>query len=239
MIFVARALPNTGKEKKPAREGRRIVKFIDRSDAGRQLAGRFKDYSRKPRVLILALSPGSVPVAAEIALALNAPLDIFLVRNLCVPGQEKLVMGTITTGGTRVLNDDVVNYLGISEETVDAVVRQERRELERRERPFRDERPAPEIEGKTVILVDDGMANGSMMKAALTALCRQRPARLIVALPVIARTTREAIELLTDEIVCVGAQLPEPLFPDGIWYEDFRQPTEAEAGKMLSDLQHC
>ena len=215
------------------------MKFKDRSDAGRQLAGKFKDYTRKPSVLILALAPGGVPVAAEIALALNAPLDIFLVWNLCVPGQEKLVMGTITTGGTRVLNDDVVSYLGISDETVDAVVRQEQRELERRERPFRDNRPAPDIRGKTVILVDDGMANGWMMRAALTALCQQGPARLIVALPVIARTTHEAIELLTDEIVCVGAQLPEPLFPDGIWYEDFRQPTEAEACKMLSAFQPC
>jgi putative phosphoribosyl transferase len=220
----------------PAREGRRIVKFIDRSDAGRQLAGRFKDYTRNPRVLVLALPPGGVPVAAEIALALNVPLDIFLVRNLIVPGQEKLVMGTITTGGIRVLNDDVVNYLRISEETVDIVVRQEQHELERHERPFRDDRPAPDIRGKTVILVDDGMANGAMMRAALTALCQQRPDRLIVALPVIARTTREAIEHLTDEVVCVGAQLPESLFPDGIWYEDFRQPTEAEACKMLSDF---
>jgi putative phosphoribosyl transferase len=222
----------------PVRGGRGIVKFKDRSDAGRQLAGRLKDYTGKPRALVLALPPGGVPVAAEIAIALNAPLDIFLIRNLGVPGLKNLVMGTITTGGARVLNDDVVNYLGISEETIDAVARQERRELERREQLYRSERPAPAVGGKTVILVDDGMAPGATMQAALTGLRQQRPARLIAALPVIARTTREAIERLTDEIVCARAQSPEPFFPDGIWYEDFRQPTEAEACKMLSDLRH-
>jgi putative phosphoribosyl transferase len=222
----------------PARRGRWIVKFKDRSDAGCQLAGRLKDYTGKRRVLILALPPGGVPVAAEIARALNAPLNIFLVRNLGVPDQESLVMGAITTGGTRVLNEDVVNYLGISEETIETVARQEQRKLERREQLYRDDRPAPEVRGKTVILVDDGMATGAMMQAAVAALCQQHPAHLIVALPVIARTNREAIERLTDEIVCVVTQPPEPLFPDGIWYEDFRQTTDEDACKMLSHLRH-
>jgi putative phosphoribosyl transferase len=212
------------------------VKFKDRSDAGRQLVGRLKDYTGKPRVLVLALPPGGVPVAAEIARALNAPLDIFLVRKLGVPGQESLAMGTITTGGTRVLNDDVVNYLGIPEETIEAVARREQSELECQERLYRGDRPEPVVRYKTVILVDDGMATVATMRAALTALHRQHPFRLLAALPVIARTTYEAIERLSDEIVCVGAQPPEPLFPDGIWYEDFRQPTAEEARKMLSEF---
>ena len=209
------------------------MRFKNRSDAGRQLAAQLQAYRWKPEVLVLALPPGGVPVAAEIALALNAPLDVFLIRKLCVPGLENLEMAAITTGGTRVLHDDVVNYLGIQEDTIEAVTRREQRELEYRERLYRGHRPAPEVRGKNVILIDDGMSPGATMKISLLALRRQSPVRLIAALPQLAGTTHEAIDRLADEIVSL--KTPESFFPDGIWYEDFRQTTEAEASRMLSE----
>jgi putative phosphoribosyl transferase len=210
------------------------VKFKDRIDAGRQLAGKLKAYCGQPYILVLALPPGGVPVAAEIAAALNAAIDVFLMRKLGVPGLQNLAMGAITTGETRVLNADVVNYLGIPAETIEAVARLEQRELERQERLYRGNQPAPVVTGKTVILVDDGMASGTTIQTALYALSQQRPLRLIVALPILARTTLEAIDRLSEEIICVGSQPAEPPFSDGIWYEDFRQTTEAEARRMLS-----
>lgn len=220
------------------------MKFKDRSDAGRQLAASLKAHRGWSDVLVLALPPGGVPVATEIARALDVPLDVLLTRNLGVPGRDALAMGTITSGGTCVLNDEVVKYLGISKETINTVSKHEQRELERRERLYRDHRPAPDIRSKTVVLVDDGLATGAMMEAALAVLWKQYPAHLIVAIPVIARTTWETIERLSDEIITLGAQSPSSSLPDGIWYEDFRQPTDIEASNILSDLHnhslpHC
>jgi putative phosphoribosyl transferase len=213
------------------------MKFKDRRDAGRQLASQLKTCAGKPDALVLALSHGGVLVAAEIARELKLPLDIFLVRNLGVPGIKELAMGAVTTGGMRVLNEDVVNYLGIPEETIEAVALQEQRELERRERLYRDDRPAPYAEGKTVILVDDGLATGATMQSALAALHKQHPAQLIVAVPVAARTTCEAIEQISDDIVCVSSQFPEPFFAVGVWYEDFGQTTDAEVRELLASSQ--
>src|SRR5437660_8018668 len=163
--------------------------YRDRSEAGRRLAAQLRNYANRSDVLVLALPRGGVPVAYEVAKALRAPLDIFLVRKLGVPGHEELAMGAISTGGVRVLNDDVVNYLGISGEVIDAVAADELKELERRERAYRGDRPEPDVQGKTVILIDDGLATGSTMRAAASALREQDPARIIVAVPVSAPQT--------------------------------------------------
>jgi putative phosphoribosyl transferase len=210
------------------------MKFKDRRDAGQQLALLLETYAGKPDVLVLALPRGGVPVAAEIAGVLNLPLDIFLIRKLDVPGIKELAMGAIATGGVRVLNEDVVKYLGITEETIEAVALQEQHELERRERLYRGDRLGQDVRGKTVILVDDGLATGATMQAALAALRKQHPAHLIVAVPVAARTTCEAIKQISDDIVCVSAQFPEPLFAVGVWYEDFGQTTDAEIRQLLA-----
>lgn len=158
--------------------------FRDRADAGRQLAEQLTAYADQPDVLILALPRGGVPVAYEVARALHAPLDVFLVRKLGVPGHEELAMGAIATGGVRVLNEEVVSGLHIPETVLDAAAAGEQRELERRERAYRDGRPTPKVRGHTVILVDDGLATGSTMRAAVAALRQQQPARIVVAVPV-------------------------------------------------------
>lgn len=205
--------------------------FKDRTDAGRQLAAKLAAYVDRPDVLVLALPRGGVPVAFEVARELRAPLDVFLVRKLGVPGHEELAMGAIATGGVRVLNTGVVGQLGISEEVLDAVAAEELRELERRERAYRGDRPAPEVRGRTVILVDDGLATGSTMRAAVTALRRQEPERLIVAVPVGSPETCAEFEEETDETVC--AQTPRPFRAVGMWYEDFSQTTDEEVHELL------
>lgn len=205
--------------------------FEDRTDAGRQLAAKLAAYAERPEVLVLALPRGGVPVAFEVARALGAPLDIFLVRKLGVPGHEELAMGAIATGGVRILNTSVVGQLGISQDTVNAVAAEELRELERRERVYRGDRAAPEVRGRTVILVDDGLATGSTMRAALTALRRQKPERLIVAVPVGAPETCAEFQEEADEVVC--AQTPRPFRAVGMWYEDFSQTTDEEVHELL------
>src|SRR5689334_20956234 len=165
--------------------------FCNRRDAGRQLAKKLMQYRGVQGVIVLALPRGGVPVAYEVARALGAPLDVFLVRKLGVPGQEELAMGAIATGGVRVLNDEVVRMLQIPEDVIDSVAETEWRELERRERAYRDDRHLPRIRGRTVILIDDGLATGSSMRAAVAALRRQGPARVVVAVPVAARSTCE------------------------------------------------
>src|SRR4051794_7001715 len=205
--------------------------FEDRREAGQAMAENLKTYANRPDVMVLALPRGGVPVAYEVAKALNAPLDVFLVRKLGVPGQEELAMGAIASGGVRVLNEEVVRTLGIPDEVVDAVAAQEQRELERRDRLYRGKRPAPQVEGRTVILVDDGLATGSTMRAAVAALRRQRPARIVVAVPVGAPQTCEDFRDEADEAVC--ARTPEPFHAVGAWYEDFSQTTDEEVRELL------
>jgi predicted phosphoribosyltransferase len=205
--------------------------FRDRLDAGRQLAQKLMDYADRSDVLVLALPRGGVPVAFEVARALHAPLDVFLVRKLGLPGHEELAMGAIASGGVRVLNEDLVRTLRIPPEEIDAVAAQEQRELERREREYRSDRPAPDVRGRIVILVDDGLATGSTMRAAVAALGRQHPARIIVAVPVGAAETCEDFGADADEVIC--ARTPEPFYAVGLWYGDFAQTSDEEVHDLL------
>jgi len=205
--------------------------YRDRIEAGKLLAAHLAHYANRDDLLVLALPRGGVPVAYEVAKALRAPLDIFLVRKLGVPGYEELAMGAIATGGVRILNDDVVEQLFIPAGVIDSVSANELRELERRERAYRGNRPEPEVRGKTVILVDDGLATGSTMRAAVAALRQQRPARIIVAVPVSAPQTCDEYRMGVDEIVC--ATTPEPFYGVGRWYKDFSQTTDEEVRDLL------
>jgi putative phosphoribosyl transferase len=205
--------------------------FHDRRDAGRQLAARLQEYAGDPNVLVLALPRGGVPVAFEVARALQAPLDVFLVRKIGVPGQEELAMGAVATGGVRVLNQGVVQALDIPAEALDAMTAQARSELARRERLYRGDRPPPDIRGRTVILVDDGLATGSSMRAAVEALRQQHPARIIVAVPVAAASTCDDLRDEVDDAVCLFT--PEPFHAVGLWYEDFSQTTDDEIRDLL------
>jgi predicted phosphoribosyltransferase len=209
-----------------------MVRFRDRADAGRRLADALDAYRNQPAVLVLALPRGGVPVAVEVARRLHAPLDVFLVRKLGVPGREELAMGAIASGGVRVLNPDIVQGLAIPDAIIDAVAEREGRELARRERAYRDERPAPIIKGQTVILIDDGLATGATMRAAAAALRRQQPARLVVAVPVAALATCDDLRAEVDQIVC--AITPEPFYAVGAWYEDFSETTDDEVRDLLT-----
>ena len=206
--------------------------YRDRTDAGKQLAARLANYADRDDVLVLALPRGGVPVAYEVANALRAPLDIFLVRKLGVPGHEELAMGAIASGGVRVINHDVVNYLAIPNHVIDLVAAGEERELERRERLYRGDRPEPDVKGKTVILIDDGLATGSTMRAAAAALRQQNPAKIVVALPVSAIQTCDEYRMGVDEIIC--ARTPEPFMGVGMWYRDFSQTTDEEVRELLA-----
>lgn len=209
------------------------MRFHDRSEAGRRLAIKLNDYANDSQVVVLALPRGGVPVAYEVAQSLHLPLDVFLVRKLGVPGHTELAMGAIASGGARVLNDDVVNYLHIPEDAIAQVATVEKRELERRERLYRGHRPMPNLQGKTVLLVDDGLATGATMKAAVAAIRQQHPARIIVAAPVAANTTCEEFEAMADDIVCICDRRYEPFHAVGLWYDDFRQTTDAEVRILL------
>jgi putative phosphoribosyl transferase len=205
--------------------------FRDRAEAGRQLATRLSDYADRPDVLVLALPRGGVPVAVEVARALHAPLDVFLVRKLGVPGHEELAMGAIASGGTRVINENTASALSISEEDINTIAAQEQEELERREREYRGDRPLPEVRGKVVILIDDGLATGSTMRAAIAALRQQQPAQIIVAVPVGAPETCMEFQAETDKTIC--ARMPEPFYAVGLWYGDFSQTTDEEVRELL------
>jgi predicted phosphoribosyltransferase len=207
--------------------------FKDRRDAGRKLAQYLTQYANRPDVVILALPRGGVPVAFEVARALNAPLDIFLVRKLGLPGHEELAMGAIASGGLRVLNEDIVGALNIPDAVVEAVARRERAELERRERAYRGGRPPLDVRGKTVILVDDGLATGSSMRAAVAGLRAQQPAQVVVAVPTAAPETCEAFENEVDDVVC--AVTPQPFFSVGTWYDDFSQTSDEEVRRLLEE----
>jgi predicted phosphoribosyltransferase len=195
--------------------------FRDRVDAGRQLAARLSSYVGRANLLVLALPRGGVPVGYEVARALNAPLDVMIVRKLGVPGQPELAMGAIASGGVRVVNEAVVRTLGIPEEVLDRVAAEEKRELQRRERLYRGDRPLPRIEGRTVLLVDDGIATGATMRAAIRALRAQRPARIVVAVPTAAASTCAELRGEVDELVCLTS--PEPFVAIGLHYAGFPQ----------------
>lgn len=211
--------------------GRAALKFADRVEAGRLLAEQLRSYAGRPDALVLALPRGGLPVAFEIATRLHLPLDIFLVRKLGAPGQPELAMGAIATGGARVLNEDVIRYLSVPPEVIDAVAHAEQIELERREQAYRGERPTPDLHGKQVILVDDGLATGSSMRAAIGAVRTQSPARIIVAVPVAARETCEELKREVEELVCL--RTPEPFSAVGLWYDDFSQTSDEEVRDLL------
>jgi putative phosphoribosyl transferase len=206
--------------------------FRDRVDAGRRLAEKLEQYAGRSDVIVLALPRGGVPVGYEVARALGAPLDVFLVRKLGVPGREELAMGAIASGGVRVLNEDVVSELGIPQHWVDIVAARELEELRRREAAYRDGRPAPDVRAKTVILVDDGLATGASMRAGVAALRKLGPARIVVAVPVGAAQTCDEFRDVADEIVC--AETPDPFYAVGSWYSDFDQTTDEEVRELLA-----
>ena len=209
-----------------------MLQFRNRVEAGRLLGTRLAKYANQPDVLVLGLPRGGVPVACEVALALQAPLDVFVVRKLGVPGHEELAMGAIASGGVRVLNGDVIEELNIPDDVIDAVAARELRELERRERLYRDDRPAPEVQGRTVILVDDGIATGSTMTAAIEALRQLEAGRLVVAVPTVALATARKMRPGVDELVAV--MTPADFAGVGQWYEDFSQTTDEEVRHLLA-----
>ncbi len=205
--------------------------YRDRVEAGRVLAGKLLRYKQRPEVLVLGLPRGGIPVAFEVAQELNAPLDVFLVRKLGLPGHEELAMGAIASGGTRVLNEEVVKLFRVSPDVLDHVAEREEAELNRREQAYRRGRPPARVPDRTVILVDDGLATGSTMRAAVGAVRQQKPARIVVAVPVAAPSTCEEFRQEVDEVIC--AETPEPFHAVGLWYEDFSQTTDAEIRDLL------
>ena len=206
--------------------------FPDRAEAGRVLGTKLSKYAGRDDVIVLGLPRGGVPVAYEVARALRVPLDVFIVRKLGVPGFEELAVGAIASGGVRVLNEDVANALPNADEIIEAVTQQEIAELERREHEYRDGRPAPEIGGKTVILIDDGLATGATMRAAVKALRQRGAAKIVVAVPVGPPDTCQEFEDLADEVVCASA--PEFFQAVGQYYEDFSQTSDDEVRDLLN-----
>lgn len=210
-------------------------RFPDRLAAGRALAARLNAYIARAKTIVLALPRGGVPVAFEIARALGAPLDLILVRKLGVPGQEELAMGAIAEGGRQTLNADVIGDLRIVPATIARVADRESAELARRSRLYRGDRPPPDLRGRTVILVDDGLATGATMRVAIAAAREQAPARIIVAVPVAAHETVDQLRPLVDELVTLGT--PEPLGAIGLWYDDFRPVCDDEVRALLRKAQ--
>jgi predicted phosphoribosyltransferase len=207
-------------------------RFRDRREAGRLLATKLSAYANRPDVLVLALPRGGVPGGAGVGGARGAPLVVFVVRKLGVPGHEEYALGAIATGGVRVLNEDVVRALRISDRVIDAVAAREQEELARRERVYRGDRPPLDARGRTVILVDDGLATGATMHAAIRALRQQQPARIVVAVPTAAPETCDELKREVDDVIC--ASTPDPFYAVGLWYEDFSQTTDEEVRELLA-----
>lgn len=212
------------------------MRFKNRVEAGRFLAERLSAYANRTDTLVFGLPRGGVPVAYEVATALNSPMDVFVVRKLGVPGHEELAMGAIATGGARSLNHDVIEYLRIPEEVVDEVTEREKQELERRERLYRDNRPARSPRDRVAILVDDGLATGSSMRAAALAMRQQQPSSIVVAIPVASIEACEDLRSQADEIVCLYT--PDPFYAVGLWYEDFSQTTDEEVRDLLARAEN-
>jgi putative phosphoribosyl transferase len=207
-------------------------KFQDRMGAGQLLAEKLAGYASQPEVIVLGLPRGGVPVAFEVAKALHAPLDVFVVRKLGTPGRCELAMGAIATGGVRVLNEEVVRALNISMETIEAATEKEKQELKRRELAYRGSETEPQVRGATVILIDDGIATGSTVRAAVRALVAQGPARLVLAVPIVAASTYSELRREVDEIVAL--LMPKRFYGVGEWYENFSQTSDAEVTDLLN-----
>jgi putative phosphoribosyl transferase len=210
--------------------------FQDRSEAGQTLARRLKSVVVDSDTLVLALPRGGVPVGFEIAQTLHVDLDVFLVRKLGVPGQEELAMGAIASGGARVLNEPLIQRLGVSQSIIDRVTAREQYEIERREWLYREGRSALPIENRTAILVDDGLATGATMLAAARAVRAKKPKRIIVAVPVASRDACEEFRRHVDDVIC--AEISEPFYSVGTWYEDFSQTSDAEVRQLLERAAH-
>lgn len=215
--------------------GGKMAYFQNRRDAGKKLAQKLLHYAHRSDVIALALPRGGVPVAYEVALALNAPLDVFIVRKLGLPGQEELAIGAIASGGVRVLNEDIIRMLRLPAEVIERVAQHETKELARRERMYRGDRPAPEVRDRTVILIDDGLATGASMRAAVAGLRAQNPKRIVVAVPTAAPETCDEFQSEVDEVVC--AITPEPFLGVGRWYDDFSQTTDEGVRLFLEDAR--
>jgi len=212
------------------------MRFQDRLEAGELLGEKLKAYANNPDVVVLALPRGGVPVGAQVARKLHAPFDVFVVRKLGLPGHPELAMGAIASGGVRVLNGDVINTLRIRDEVINAVTAEEYQELKRREQSYRDNLPPPEVDGKTVIIVDDGIATGSTMVAAISALRQLNAGRVVVATPTVARSTYEYLRQNADDVVAVI--VPEEFYGVGQWYEDFSQTSDEEVHQLLGQMNH-
>jgi len=213
-----------------------MTRFEDRFDAGRFVARQLQHHAGNPNVVVLALPRGGVPVAYEIARAIDAPLDVFVVRKLGAPGYEELAMGAIATGGVRVFNEEVIQHLGVSQSWIEATIREQEEELQRREEAYRGDRSPAELQGKTVILVDDGLATGASMRAAVRALRQRQPAAITVAVPIGSRDTCDQFRPEVEEIVC--GRTPEPFHAVGAWYQDFTQTTDDEVRELLDRAAH-
>ncbi|SEO37946.1 phosphoribosyltransferase [Nitrosovibrio sp. Nv6] len=205
--------------------------FADRAEAGKMLAEALSAYAGRTDVLVLALPRGGVPVAYEVAKMLAAPMDLWLVRKLGVPGQEELAMGAMAGKDTRILNQEIINILNIDQAAIDAAVAREQKELERRNRHYRQGRPPPDIEGKTIIIIDDGLATGATMRAAIASLRHMGAKRIIAAVPVGAASTCSKVQKEADELVCLFT--PEPFYGVGQWYSDFSQTSDEEVLALL------
>jgi putative phosphoribosyl transferase len=212
-----------------------VSRFRNRTEAGQILAQHLTAYTNRENLLVLALPRGGVPVAFEVATALNAPLDVCIVRKLGVPGHKELAMGAIASGGIEVLNNDVINTLGINKEIIQGVAAEELQELQRRDRTYRGDAPPINVKNKTIILIDDGIATGSTIGAAIALLKQQQPASIVVAVPVAPRSTYKELHSEVDEIVCL--QTPELMSAIGVWYEDFSQTTDEEVRELLGHFR--